>query len=76
LAYALAIRFVEAIDRNKSGREKQSDIDPAGPRAANSMELVRPMKDASIRDMRGGHAYIPSAGNAKDKHSRIVGVGG
>ena len=42
------------MDKNKSGKGAQSEMDEAGPNAANSVEVEsRPMKEASIRDMSG-----------------------
>jgi hypothetical protein len=51
-----ATKFVEAMDRNSNGSGALSLILLAGPNAASSIELDRPMKAASIKDMRGGHA--------------------
>ena len=49
----MAIKFVEAMDRNNNGKGALSLMLLAGPRAASSTELARPIKEASIKDING-----------------------
>ena len=41
------------MDKNDKGKGAESEMELAGPRAANSTTELVPTKDVSIKDMRG-----------------------
>ena len=55
-ALDFATMLVAAMDTKSRKKGTESEIDPAGPSAANCVVLTRPMNAASIKDISVGAA--------------------